>query len=86
MCDINVILFDFWGFDIDSYKHLSSIDIVTKLPDLKPTIEKRLIEKQDHSEVHTLLSRNELFDGKTMIRYAKLISELPKKMKKVKTS
>ena len=73
MCNINVILFDFWNFDVDNYQYLNSIDIVLELEQLNTIFISRLNQPQDHSAVHDLLSRESLFDGKSMHRYAELI-------------
>lgn len=75
MCHVNVIIFDFWGFDLSSYSYLESADVATSFDELKKHIELRLNTNQDFEKTFERLSRDQLFDGNTMQRYASLINE-----------
>ena len=75
-CDVDVILFDFWGFDLASYQYLDCIDVVQDIDDMKNTISLRLHTPQDRSATFKKLSRDILFDGNGIKRYADLIDEV----------
>ena len=60
------------------YDFLTSLRKVDKKDNLKTTLKTTLVEEIDFSKDWKSLSRDEVFDGKTIQRYIKLINEVRK--------
>jgi hypothetical protein len=55
------------------FDFLKSVSIVTRRDDLSATLEQALLTAPDFSEDWRKLSREEVFDGRTLQRYLRLI-------------
>ena len=76
LCDVDVILFDFWGYSVEEYEYMDCIDIVQTMEALERTITLRMETPQDRKATFDKLSRNQVFDGNVMRRYADWINEV----------
>lgn len=76
LCGIKTILVDFYKLDLSIYDFLSSIHIIKN----KNNFNKKLLEiasqEIDFTEDWKSLSREKVFDGKTIQRYVELIKEV----------
>ena len=75
LCGINTVVIDFYGFNYTMYDYLNSIRKVEQKDNLKTTLENSLTEKVDFSKDWEKLSKNMVFDGRTMERYIELIRD-----------
>lgn len=75
LCGINTVVIDFYGFKCSMYDFLNSIRIVEQKDNLKSTLQNSLTEKVDFSKDWEKLSKNMVFDGRTMKRYITLIRD-----------
>jgi hypothetical protein len=73
LCGIRAVVVDFYGLDSDMFDFLKSVSIVTRRDDLSATLEQALLTAPDFSEDWRKLSREEVFDGRTLQRYLRLI-------------
>lgn len=78
LCGIKTVVVDFYGLNYTMYDFLTSIKKVDKKENLKATLETTLSEVIDFSKDWKSLSRDEVFDGKTIQRYIQLINEVSK--------
>lgn len=78
LCGIKTVVVDFYGLNYTMYDFLTSIKEVDKKENLKATLKTTLSEDIDFTKDWKSLSRDEVFDGKTIQRYIKLINEVSK--------
>ena len=76
LCDINTVVIDFYGLKYTMYDFLTSIKKVDNRKLLKQTLVNSLKEEIDFTEDWKNLSRDAIFDGKTIKRYFELIKDL----------
>ena len=78
LCGIKTVVVDFYGLNYTMYDFLTSLRKVDKKDNLKTTLKTTLVEEIDFSKDWKSLSRDDVFDGKTIQRYIKLINEVRK--------
>lgn len=78
LCGIKTVVVDFYGLNYTMYDFLTSIKKVDKKENLETVLKTTLIEEIDFSKDWKSLSRDEVFDGKTIQRYINLINEVSK--------
>ncbi len=78
LCGIKTVVVDFYGLNYTMYDFLTSIKKVDKKENLETALKTTLIEEIDFSKDWKSLSRDEVFDGKTIQRYINLINEVSK--------
>ncbi|MEK9657123.1 MAG: hypothetical protein VW378_01970 [bacterium] len=67
------IIVDFYNLNSDMYMRIENIEIVKVKNKLENVISKKLIEETDFKYDQNLLSKDEVFDGKTVQRYNQVI-------------
>lgn len=75
LCGIKTVIVDFYGFKYTMYDFLKSIRKVEEKEKFISTLENTLTENIDFSKDWEMLSKDRVFDGKTMQRYINLINE-----------
>jgi len=75
LCGIKTIVVDFYNFKYVMYDFLESIVKVEDKKKLFSILNKTLINEQNFDSDWKKLSRDEVFDGKTIERYIKLLKE-----------
>jgi hypothetical protein len=75
LCGIKTVVVDFYEFNYSMYDFLESVIKVEKKENLKKILDSYLIKDVDFTRDWENLSRDNTFDGKTIQRYIKLISE-----------
>lgn len=78
LCGIKTVVVDFYGLNYTMYDFLTSIKKVDQKENLQTTLKSTLAEEIDFTKDWKSLSRDEVFDGKTIQRYIKLINEVRK--------
>ena len=78
---VKCIVVDFYKLDYHMYDYLTSITIIKDRNRFKQIVEKSLAESPEFSHDWEELSRNSIFDGKTIQRYSELISKVSSRNK-----
>ena len=73
LCGIKSVVVDFYGLNYTMFDFLTSIKKVDKKDNFETELKATLTGEIDFSKDWNSLSRNEVFDGKTIQRYIKLI-------------
>lgn len=76
LCGIKTVVIDFYGLNYKMFDFIKSIKKVNDKNKLKSTIINTLHSKVDFTEDWNSLSREKVFDGKTIKRYIDLIKEV----------
>jgi len=76
ICGIKTVVIDFYGLEYKTYDFLSSIRKVKDREIFQSTLNNTLHETIDFSEDWIQLSKDKVFDGKTIQRYVDLIKEV----------
>ena len=77
LCGIRTVVVDFYGFKYTMYDFLQSIRKVEEKEKFISTLKNSLTESIDFSKDWEILSKDRVFDGKTIQRYINLIKENP---------
>ena len=77
LCGIRTVIVDFYGFKYTMYDFLQSIRKVEEKEKFISTLKNSLNESIDFSKDWEILSKDRVFDGKTIQRYINLIKENP---------
>ncbi len=78
LCGIKTVVVDFYNLNYQMYDFLESIKKVDKKDNLKDVLKTIFNENIDFTKDWKSLSRDEVFDGKTIQRYINLINEVSK--------
>lgn len=78
LCGIKTVVVDFYGLNYTIYDFLTNIKKVDQKENLQTTLKSTLAEEIDFTKDWKSLSRDDVFDGKTIQRYIKLINEVRK--------
>lgn len=76
LCGIKTIVVDFYNFNYTMYDFLETVNKVNQKSKLKKVLVNYLSKDIDFTSDWRKLSRDEVFDGKTMERYVNLIEEI----------
>lgn len=76
LCGIKTIVIDFYNLEYKMYDFLTSIAKVNEKEKLYKVLELKLEEEVDFAQDWKELSREEVFDGLTIQRYAYLLKKL----------
>ncbi|MAD40831.1 MAG: hypothetical protein CL623_00360 [Arcobacter sp.] len=76
ICGIKTVIVDFYNINETSFDFLTSIMKVNNKKLLKEKLNDILVRKVDFNQDWESLSKNEVFDGKTIEKYINLIKEL----------
>jgi len=79
LCGINSIVVDFYGYNYTVFNFLETVPIVSEKETLHKHISEFLDSKPDYSNDWKRLSRDKVFDGKTIERYKDLLISTAKK-------
>lgn len=75
LCGIKTIIVDFYNLNLSAFDFLNSVLIIKKKALFLKGVDYKLKEQTDFSADWEKLSREEVFDGRTINRYKKLIIE-----------
>jgi hypothetical protein len=76
LCGIRTVVVDFYNLNYSMYDSLETVNIVNQKSMLRKALIHNLSEDTDFTSDWTKLSKDEVFDGKTIEKYLNLIEEI----------